>query len=88
MAARLGVVTGKNLARVCRERYGRPTYLTLWAMTELAIIGCDLQEIIGSAVAFKVTSRSGPTCPEQSCNPAPLNPPPQPARCLNPGSSP
>ena len=36
------------------EHYGKRTSLTLWLMTELAIIGSDLQEIIGSAVAFEV----------------------------------
>lgn len=54
MAAKLGVVTGKNLARVCRDHYSRRTSIALWLMTELAIIGSDLQEIIGSAIAFKV----------------------------------
>lgn len=55
MAARLGVVTGKNLARICKENYSRPCSFTLWVMTEIAIIGCDLQEIIGSAIAFEVS---------------------------------
>lgn len=54
MAARLGVVTGKTLARVCKEQYGRKTSLALWVLIELAIIGCDLQEIVGSAIAFQV----------------------------------
>lgn len=40
MAARLGVVTGKHLATVCREEYGKKTSLTLWLMIEAAIIGC------------------------------------------------
>ena len=54
LALRLGVVTGKNLAEVCRERYSRPTSLMLWLMTELAIIGSDIQEVVGSAIAFKI----------------------------------
>ena len=54
MAARLGVVTGKNLARVCKEHYGRKTSLALWVLIEIAIVGCDLQEIVGSAVAFQI----------------------------------
>jgi len=39
---------------VCREQYGRKTYLALWVLIELAIIGCDLQEIVGSAIAFQI----------------------------------
>ena len=54
LAVRLGVVTGKNLAQVCRERYSRPTSFILWIMTELAIIGSDIQEVVGSAIAFKL----------------------------------
>jgi len=40
--------------QVCKENYSKGTSWTLWVMTELAIIGCDLQEIIGSATAFQV----------------------------------
>jgi hypothetical protein len=43
LAARLGVVTGKNLAQMCRQEYGKKTVLLLWVMTELAIIGSDIQ---------------------------------------------
>jgi natural resistance-associated macrophage protein len=57
LAARLGVVTGKHLAQICREEY--PWYATwlLWLMTELAIIGSDIQEVIGSAIAVNILSR-------------------------------
>ena len=54
LALRLGVVTGKHLAQVCREEYSRPTSLVLWVMTETAIIGSDIQEVVGSAIAFKL----------------------------------
>ena len=54
LAARLGVVTGKNLAQMCRLDYPRPVSLVLWFMTELAIIGSDIQEVIGSAIAIKL----------------------------------
>jgi len=54
LAARLGVVTGKTLARVCRDKYPRGVKNTLWVMTELAIIGSDIQEVVGSAIAFKL----------------------------------
>ena len=54
LALRLGAVTGKHLAQVCREEYSRPTSLVLWLMTEMAIIGSDIQEVVGSAIAFKL----------------------------------
>eukprot|EP00486_Rosalina_sp_Unknown_P002978 CAMPEP_0201568470 /NCGR_PEP_ID=MMETSP0190_2-20130828/9564_1 /ASSEMBLY_ACC=CAM_ASM_000263 /TAXON_ID=37353 /ORGANISM="Rosalina sp." /LENGTH=405 /DNA_ID=CAMNT_0047989629 /DNA_START=47 /DNA_END=1261 /DNA_ORIENTATION=- len=54
LSARLGVVTGRHLAQVCRYEYGKPVALILWIMTELAIIGSDIQEVVGSAVAFQV----------------------------------
>lgn len=56
LSARLGVATGKHLAELCREEY--PTWATraLWAMTELALVGADIQEVIGSAIAIKILS--------------------------------
>jgi natural resistance-associated macrophage protein len=56
LAARLGVVTGKNLAEHCRERYNIYVSYTLWVMTELAIIGSDIQEVVGSAIAINILS--------------------------------
>ena len=53
LAARLGVTTGKHLAQVCRAQYPRPAYLTLWLMTEIAIVGSDIQEVLGSAIAIQ-----------------------------------
>jgi len=54
LAARLGVVTGYNLAQTCRMHYSRCTSLTIWIMTEVAIIGADVQEVVGSAIAFNI----------------------------------
>jgi len=54
LAARLGVVTGRHLAQLCRYEYSRPVALLLWLATECAIIGSDIQEVVGSAVAFQV----------------------------------
>lgn len=54
LAARLGVVTGHDLAQLCRANYSRRTSILLWIMTELAIIGSDIQEVIGSAIAFNL----------------------------------
>ena len=54
LAARLGVVTGKNLAEMCRMMYPKWAMYTLWIMTEIAIVGSDIQEVLGSAVALNI----------------------------------
>ena len=54
LSLRLGVVTGKNLAQTCRSEYSPIVSKLLWIMTELAIIGSDVQEVVGSAIAFKI----------------------------------
>src|SRR3954447_19656976 len=46
LAARLGVVTGRDLAQACRESYPRRTAVTLWLLTEVAIAATDLAEVI------------------------------------------
>ena len=54
LAARLGTVTGHHLAQHCRAEYPRSISNALWVMTELAIIGSDIEEVIGSAIAFNL----------------------------------
>lgn len=56
LSARLGVVSGKNLAEACRENLPRFPRIVLWLMIELAIIGSDMQEVIGTAIAFYLLS--------------------------------
>ncbi|XP_035015425.1 natural resistance-associated macrophage protein 2 [Hippoglossus stenolepis] len=56
LAARLGVVTGMHLAEVCNRQYHRVPRVILWLMVELAIIGSDMQEVIGCAIAFNLLS--------------------------------
>jgi manganese transport protein len=51
-AARLGVVTGKDLAQACREYYPAWTRWPQWIFCEIAIAACDLAEVIGSALAL------------------------------------
>merc|ERR1719161_2799137 len=53
LAARLASVTNLNLAQACRKYYSRKTSVTIWVMTELAIIGSDIQEVVGSAIALR-----------------------------------
>ncbi len=54
VAARLGVVTGKDLAQCCRDWYPRWTRWPNWLLCELAIGACDLAEVLGSAVALNL----------------------------------
>jgi len=54
IAARLGVVTGKDLAQCCRDWYPSWTRWPNWLMSEVAIGACDLAEVLGSAVALNL----------------------------------
>jgi manganese transport protein len=54
MAARLGIVTGRDLAQACRDSYPRPVSFALWLACEAAIIACDLAEVIGTAIALQL----------------------------------
>src|SRR5438067_1058862 len=54
IAARLGVVTGKDLAQCCRDWYPRWTRWPNWLLCEIAIGACDLAEVLGSAVAINL----------------------------------
>src|SRR5665647_3446394 len=54
LAARLGIASGRDLAQACRQSYPRPVGYLLWAACELAIIACDLAEVIGTAIALKL----------------------------------
>ena len=52
MAARLGIVTGMDLAQATREHTSKRTGVALWVVTELAIMATDIAEVIGGAVGF------------------------------------
>ncbi len=54
LAAKLGIVTGRDLAQACRDHYSRPATLALWILCEVAIAACDLAEVIGSAIALNL----------------------------------
>jgi manganese transport protein len=54
LAARLGVVTGKDLAQCCRDWYPKWMRWPQWLLSELAIGACDLAEVLGSAVALNL----------------------------------
>jgi len=52
LSLRLGLVTGKDLARACRDNYPPAVNRLLWLAAELAIIACDVAEVLGSALAL------------------------------------
>ena len=52
LSLRLGLVARKDLARACCERYGPRVNLALWLMAEVAIVACDVAEVLGSALAL------------------------------------
>lgn len=54
LALKLGVASERDLAQACRDRYSRPVNITLWLFAEIAIVACDLAEVIGSAIALQL----------------------------------
>jgi manganese transport protein len=54
LGARLGIITGRDLAQACRESYPRPVNFALWVLCELAIVACDLAEVLGAAIALNL----------------------------------
>jgi len=54
LSARLGVVTGKDLAQACRDYYPRALVYPLWVLCEIAIVACDLAEVLGAAIGLKL----------------------------------
>ncbi|MEU8270019.1 Nramp family divalent metal transporter [Sphaerisporangium sp. NPDC049002] len=51
-AAKLGMVTGKSLPRLCRERFSRRGGLLLWAQAEVVVLATDLAEFVGAAIGM------------------------------------
>ena len=54
LAARLGIATGQDLAQACRAHYRPSVNFALWLLCEIAIIACDLAEVIGTAIALQL----------------------------------
>jgi manganese transport protein len=54
LAVRLGIATGRDLAQACRDHYPGPINLALWLSCEVAIVACDLAEVIGTAIALNL----------------------------------
>src|SRR5215213_9061715 len=52
LSAKLGIVTGKNLPEVCRDRFSRRTSFLLWVQAEVIAMATDLAEFLGAAIGF------------------------------------
>src|ERR1051325_3404976 len=54
LSARLGIVSGRDLAQACRESYPRRVNLAMWGLCEVAIAACDLAEVLGAAIGLNL----------------------------------
>ena len=53
-AVRLGLGAGLDLAQACRKNFSRPVNLLLWVFCEIAIVACNLAEVIGMAIGLNL----------------------------------
>lgn len=54
LSAKLGIVTGRNLAELCRERFPQPLVWAMWVVSEIAAMATDLAEFLGSAIGLSL----------------------------------
>jgi manganese transport protein len=63
LSAKLGIVTGRNLAELCREQFSKSVVLAMWVVSEIAAMATDLAEFLGGAVGlallFKMPLQAG-----------------------------
>lgn len=52
LSAKLGIVTGRNLAEMCREQFPTPVVWAMWAVSEVAAMATDLAEFLGGAIGL------------------------------------
>jgi manganese transport protein len=52
LSAKLGIVTGRNLAEMCREQFPRPVVWGMWGVSEIAAMATDLAEFLGGAIGL------------------------------------
>jgi manganese transport protein len=52
LSAKLGIVTGHNLAELCRDRFPRPVVMAMWVVSEIAAMATDLAEFLGGAIGL------------------------------------
>jgi manganese transport protein len=54
LSAKLGIVTGRNLADMCRDRFPRPVVWAMWVISEIAAMATDLAEFLGGAIGLSL----------------------------------
>jgi manganese transport protein len=54
LSAKIGIVTNRNLAELCRDHFPRPTVLAMWAVSEVAAMATDLAEFLGGAIGLSL----------------------------------
>jgi manganese transport protein len=54
LSAKLGIVTGRNLAEMCRDRFPRPVVWAMWVISEIAAMATDLAEFLGGAIGLSL----------------------------------
>src|SRR5712672_2564475 len=54
LSAKLGIVTGRNLAELCREQFPRPVVLAMWVVSEIPAMATDLAEFLGGAIVLSL----------------------------------
>ncbi len=54
LSAKLGIVTGRNLAEMCRDRFPRPVVWVMWVISEIAAMATDLAEFLGGAIGLSL----------------------------------
>ena len=54
LSARLGIVTNRNLAELCRTHFPRGVVLAMWAVSEVAAMATDLAEFLGGAIGLSL----------------------------------
>src|ERR1700676_109680 len=52
LSAKLGIVTGRNLAEMCRDQFPRPVVIAMWLVSEIAAMATDLAEFLGGAIGL------------------------------------
>src|SRR5581483_11765081 len=54
LSAKLGIVTGRNLAEMCREHFPQPVVWAMWVVSEIAAMATDLAEFLGGAIGLSL----------------------------------
>src|ERR1700681_3249591 len=54
LSAKLGIVTGRNLAEMCRDQFPRPVVWAMWIVSEVAAMATDLAEFLGGAIGLSL----------------------------------